>query len=66
VDDDDVLSDMSFRSASESAADEAVVAGALTRSFLALEREMLNIFDAEGAGDGSTAVVVVRLVIYHQ
>eukprot|EP00242_Pyramimonas_sp_CCMP2087_P016246 CAMPEP_0198225132 /NCGR_PEP_ID=MMETSP1445-20131203/99786_1 /TAXON_ID=36898 /ORGANISM="Pyramimonas sp., Strain CCMP2087" /LENGTH=233 /DNA_ID=CAMNT_0043904539 /DNA_START=673 /DNA_END=1371 /DNA_ORIENTATION=- len=41
-----LATDMSFRSASESGADEAVVAGALTRSFLALEREMLNIFDA--------------------
>ena len=53
-------SDRQFRNAGESSADELVVLGALKRSFLEVEREMLESFNAEGAGDGSTALVVVN------
>eukprot|EP00240_Pyramimonas_obovata_P000940 CAMPEP_0118957042 /NCGR_PEP_ID=MMETSP1169-20130426/61893_1 /TAXON_ID=36882 /ORGANISM="Pyramimonas obovata, Strain CCMP722" /LENGTH=601 /DNA_ID=CAMNT_0006905097 /DNA_START=269 /DNA_END=2075 /DNA_ORIENTATION=- len=53
--------DRQFRNSGDSGADEQVVTGALKRSFLEVEREMLELFNSEGAGDGSTAVVVVRL-----
>ena len=53
--------DSMFRSASDQGADEAVVTAALKRAFLSLEREMLNQFDADQAGDGCTALVCVRI-----
>lgn len=53
--------DTLFKAASDNAADNAVVTSALTRAFLAMDREMLTKFEPEEAGDGCTALVLVRI-----